>query len=291
MTAMFADRHWRSGDGLDLYARDYAGSPGTARLPVICLHGLTRNARDFEDVAPWIAEFGRRVLVPDVRGRGRSDPDPEPMNYQVRTYARDVLEMMDALGVGRAVFVGTSMGGLITMAVAVIRKKAVAAAILNDVGPEISPVGLARIAGYVGKPVEIKSWDDAVRRVKETMGAAFPDYQDDDWRALARRSFREGADGQPLPYHDPAIAKPIAARRIKSSSWIAWLMFRRLARRRPTLLLRGELSDLITPEIADRMRRAAPKLTAVEVPRVGHAPMLVEPAARGAMSRFLEEVP
>lgn len=288
---MFAERYWRSRDGLDLCALDYAGRSGAARLPVICLHGLTRNARDFVDVAPWIAESGRRVLVPDVRGRGRSDRDPDPMNYHVRTYARDVLGMMDALGLRRAVFVGTSMGGLITMTLAMLRRSAIAAAVLNDVGPEISPVGLQRIAGYVGTAVEPNSWDDAVDRVKQTMGTAFPDYQDEDWKAFAKRSFREGPDGKPRFDYDLNIAKPITASRIKSSSWIAWLLFRRLARRQPTLLIRGALSDLITAEIAGRMQRAAPRLEVVEVPRVGHAPMLVEPAAREALSRFLEKAP
>lgn len=288
---MFVERQWRSRDGLDLHARDYAGVSGPARLAVICLHGLTRNARDFEDVAPWIAGFGRRVLVPDMRGRGRSGRDPDPMNYNVRTYARDVLEMMDALGLRRAVFVGTSMGGLIAMAVAMLRKEAVAASVLNDVGPEISPAGLARIASYVGKPIELQSWNDAVNRVKETMGVAFPDYREEDWLAFARRSFREGPDGEPLPDYDLDIAKPISAGRVRASSWIAWLMFRRLARRRPVLLVRGALSDLITAEIAGRMRRAAPSLEVVEIPRVGHAPMLVEPAAREALSRFLDKIP
>jgi len=287
---MFAERCWRSRDGLDLYLRDYPAASGPARLPVICLHGLTRTARDFEDVAPSIAARGRGVLVPDIRGRGRSDRDPDPMNYQVRTYARDILEMMDAIGIRRAVFVGTSMGGLVTMAVAAMRGEAVAAAILNDVGPEISPVGLKRIAGYVGKPVELRTWDDAVGRVKETMGDAFPDYQEKDWQAFARRSFREGPGGAPLLDYDLDIAKAITARRVRTSSWIAWFMFRRLARRRPTLLIRGAISDLITAEIADRMRRAAPNLKLVEVARVGHAPMLTEPAATEGISCFLDTV-
>ncbi len=291
LTEDFAERSWVSRDGLTLVARDYAGAAGPAKLPVICLHGLTRNARDFGEVAPWLAGLGRRVLVPDVRGRGRSDRDPDPMNYQIRTYARDVLEMLDALGIRRAVFVGTSMGGLISMAVAMARSGAIAASVLNDVGPEISPSGLARIASYVGKPVALNGWDDAVARVKQTMGVAFPDYREDDWQALARLSFREGPDGKPLPDYDPGIAIPIAARRIKPSSWLAWLLFRRLARRRPTLLLRGALSDLITTEIAGRMRRAAPRLQVVEIPRVGHAPMLTEPAAREAIGKFLEDIP
>lgn len=287
---MFAERYWRSRDGLDLFLRDYPAAAGPARLPVICLHGLTRTSRDFEEVAPSIAARGRNVLVPDVRGRGRSARDPNPMNYQVKTYARDVLEMMDRLGIGRAVFLGTSMGGLITMAVAAMRSAAVAAAILNDVGPEISPVGLKRIAGYAGKAVELGSWDDAAARVRETMGEAFPDYVEEDWQAFARRSFREGPDGAPMVDYDLDIAKPIQTGRIRTSSLLAWFVFRRLARRRPTLLIRGGLSDLITAEIAGRMQRAAPALALVEVPRIGHAPMLTEPEAAAALGAFLDRV-
>jgi pimeloyl-ACP methyl ester carboxylesterase len=213
------------------------------------------------------------------------------MRYDIRTYARDMLAMMDALGIGRAIFIGTSMGGLIMMALAMTRGRVIAAAVLNDVGPAISPAGLARIAGYAGKPVTLDSWDDAVARARETMGVAFPDYRDADWRAFARRSFREGPDGTPELDYDLAIARPLAGRPIKASSWLAWLLFRRLARRRPTLLLRGALSDLITADIADRMQRAAPDMEIVEIPRVGHAPMLTEPAARAALGRFLEQAP
>lgn len=288
---MYAERYWRSRDGLDLYMRDYPAASGPARLPVVCLHGLTRTSRDFDEVAPAIAAKGRTVLVPDVRGRGRSARDPDPMNYQVRTYARDILAMMDTIGIGRAVFVGTSMGGLITMAVAALRDRAVAAAVLNDVGPEISSVGLKRIAGYAGSQVALGTWDDAVASIKQTMGDAFPDYQESDWQDFARRSFREGPEGVPLRDYDLDIATAIRAGRIKTSSLVAWFIFRRLARRRPTLLIRGAISDLITADIAGRMQRAAPSLGIVEVARVGHAPMLTEPAASEGLSRFLDAVP
>lgn len=285
------ERRWRSAEGLWLHARDYAASGGEARLPVICIHGLTRNARDFEDVAPWIAAQGRRVLAVDIRGRGRSDHDPDPMNYKPVTYARDMLALMDSLGIARAVFVGTSMGGLITLMLAALRLRAVAAAILNDVGPEVAQQGLDRIAGYAGKPVDIGNWDDAVAYLKRTMGPAFPDMADARWRALARRSFVENADGVPRLDYDPGIARPFADRRPPRRSIIAWLLFRRLARRRPVLLLRGELSDLLSAEIAARMCRAAPAMHYAEVPRVGHAPLLEEPAARAAIETFLAKLP
>ena len=146
----FADLTWTSQDGLTLHARDYAAARPVTGVPVICIHGLTRNARDFEDLAPRIAALGRRVLAVDVRGRGRSARDPQPLNYHPGTYAMDVVALLEATGIDRAVFVGTSMGGIIAMVLASIRPEAIAGAVLNDVGPELSPLGLARIGGYVG---------------------------------------------------------------------------------------------------------------------------------------------
>ena len=166
--AGFAEQRWSSPDGLSLYARDYAASGGGARLPVVCLHGLTRNAKDFEAVAPRIAALGRRVIVPDVRGRGLSARDPNPANYHPKVYARDVAGLLDALGIPRAIFLGTSMGGIITMALAAARPKLIAASILNDVGPEIASEGVARILGYAGKGTRIGSWQDAADYLRRT---------------------------------------------------------------------------------------------------------------------------
>ncbi|MDP3801515.1 alpha/beta fold hydrolase [Brevundimonas sp.] len=290
MTQTFAERRWTSADGLSLYARDYAAASGPAKLPVIAIHGLTRNSADFDAIAPLIAQSGRRVLAVDVRGRGRSDRAPDPMTYQPPTYAQDVLALMKDLGVERAVFLGTSMGGLITMALAAIRSKVIAAAIINDVGPEVSPVGLARIAAYAGQPVEINNWADAAAHVRKTNEIALPHYSDADWDAFARRTFRMGTEGTPVPDYDPDIMAPIRAAGAKALVPNLWPFFTRLARGRPTLLVRGETSDLLSPEIAARMRKRAPKMDFVEVPGVGHAPMLDEPEAKAAIFPFLGEV-
>lgn len=286
----FAERRWKSRDGLSLYARDYQAPGLEAGLPVICLHGLTRNSKDFEDIAPVIAGWGRRVIVPDVRGRGQSDRDPRPKNYQPKTYARDVVEMMSAIGIDRAVFLGTSMGGLITMTMMAVRPGAVAAAILNDVGPQIAPEGISRILGYAGKPVDIRDWDDATAYVRKTNSAAFPHYKEEDWRRFALRTFRQGESRPELDY-DPAISTPLSKPPPKLSLWLAGFLFRRLARRRPTLLVRGGNSDLITDEIAGKMQRMAPRMLRVDVPGVGHAPMLTEPQAVDAIEQFLRTVP
>ena len=286
----FQERRWTSHDGLSLYARDYPAAGDGNCLPVICLHGLTRNSKDFEEIAPLLAQMGRRVIVADVRGRGQSGRDPNPANYQPKTYARDVIGMMKELGVDRAVFLGTSMGGIITMTLAAIRSKAVAAAILNDVGPAIAPEGIARILSYAGQPVEIRDWDDATAYVERTNAVAFPDYRKDDWQKMARRTFRDRG-GVPVLDYDPAISVALAKPPPRLAGWIAQLLFRRLARRRPTLLIRGALSDVISADIAEKMQRMAPNLRRVDVPGVGHAPTLTEPEAVDAIRNFLRTVP
>ena len=286
----YADRPWTAPDGLTLFARDYAPADGTARLPVIAIHGLTRNSADFEIIAPLIAQSGRRVLAIDVRGRSRSDRAPDPMTYSPEVYARDVVALMEQAGIERAVFLGTSMGGLITMVLTAIRPKAIAAAILNDIGPQVSPEGLARIAAYSGQPVEIGSWDDAAAYVKRINAIAFPLNTDADWQAFARRTFREGTEGAPVLDYDPDIAVPIRAAGAKALAPNLWPFFKRLTKKRPVLLVRGATSDLLSAEIADRMRKAAPAMDYVEVPGIGHAPMLDEPEARSAIFQFLANV-
>ncbi len=285
----FEGRRWTSRDGLSLYARDYPAAGEVAGLPVIALHGLTRNSKDFEEIAPVIAGWGRRVVVPDVRGRGQSARDPNPLNYRPPVYARDVVEMMATLGIRQAVFLGTSMGGIIAMTLAALRPRAIAATILNDVGPAIAPEGVARILGYAGKQIEIGSWDEAADYVRRTNAVAFPDFKDQDWRKFARRTFRDN-DGIPVLDYDPAIALALTRPPGRVSQWMAGWLFRKLARKRPTLLIRGELSDVITAGIAANMQGAAPGLQQCVVPNVGHAPMLTEPEAVDAIARFLRTV-
>jgi pimeloyl-ACP methyl ester carboxylesterase len=291
MTLSFAERRWTSADKLSLYARDYPAASGPARLPVIAIHGLTRNSADFDTIAPLIAQSGRRVLAVDVRGRGLSDRAPDPMSYQPATYAQDMLALLNQSGIERAVFLGTSMGGLITMAMAAIRSKVVAAAILNDIGPEVAKEGLARIASYSGQPVDTPTWADAAAYVKSINAVALPHYTDADWDAFARRTFRIGTEGTPVLDYDPDITVPIRSAGAKALVPNLWPFFNRLAKGRPTLLVRGETSDLLSPQIAAKMRKRAPKMDFVEVPGVGHAPMLDEPEAKAAIFPFLSELP
>lgn len=287
----YVDRWWRAPDGLRLYARDYPGAAGEARLPVVCLHGLTRNSADFGAVAPASAAAGRRVLALDVRGRGRSDRASDPMTYVPPVYAGDVAALMDQAGIARAAFVGTSMGGLITMTLAALRPDRVAAAVLNDIGPEVGQAGLARIAAYAGQPVEVETWADAAAYARRTNGVAFPHYGQADWDAFARRVFREDASGRPVLDYDPEIAAPIRAAGAQALTPDLWPAFRGLAEGRPLLLVRGQTSDLLDADIAGRMRAAAPHMGYVEVSGVGHAPMLDEPEAAAAIAAFLDALP
>ncbi len=245
--AAFADRAWTSADGLALHARDYAPASGPARLPVLCLPGLTRNAADFETLAPWIAARGRRVLALDLRGRGASAWDPQPMNYIPPTYAGDVLSLMDAAGIARALFVGTSLGGIVTMVLASLRPAAVGGAVLNDVGPSLNPEALKRIGAYTGQDPQVADWADAAAYARKINGAAFPAYGPAEWDAFARRLFLAGPDGRPRLAYDPEIMAPIRAAGPNALAPDITPLFLGLATARPLLLIRGGISDPARP--------------------------------------------
>ena len=279
-------RYWPSAEGLRLHARDYPAADGPARLPVICLHGVTRNGRDFEVLAPWIAARHRRVLTVDVRGRGLSDRDPAGC-YWLPTYADDVRRLAEALGLERAIFVGTSMGGLISMQMAEASPNLVAGAIINDIGPVLAPEGLTRIATYIGKAPQFESWDEAARYLQQQNEAALPHYSAQDWQLMAKRMFRSDANKVVADY-DPAIATAFKTGPLLADPWDRW---NGLARGRPVLLLRGALSDLLTADDAARMVAEHAQARRCEVSNVGHAPMLDEPDALAAVGQFLDNVP
>ena len=280
------DRYWTSSDGLKLHYRDY---PGRAdRPPVLCLHGLTRNCRDYERLAERLSGDWR-VLTPDFRGRGLSQYDPEPNRYVAPTYAADIIRLLDELGIGEAVFIGTSLGGLTTMIVAAFAPHRISGALLNDVGPELDPAGLARIGGYVGQPLLFTDWNDAADQLSAKYGEVHPTYGREEWLRYALRVGRESDRGIELDY-DMAIAEPF--RQMDSATAAAsnaWPLFQALAGR-PVTILRGETSDLLSPEIAQRMRDSVPGAGLVTVPNVGHAPDFEEPESIAAVDRLLQRV-
>jgi len=283
-TRAWEDRYWTSRDGLRLHYRDYPG-PGD-RPPLLLLHGLTRNCRDFEDVAARHAGDWR-VLAVDFRGRGLSDPDPNSANYQPRTYAMDALQLLDELGVEQAVFLGTSLGGLVTMVAATVQPERIAGALLNDIGPEIVPDGIERIRTYVGKPALFRDWEDAAAQLRARSGDVHPSYGEAEWLRFARRIARQTERGVEFDY-DMRIAEPFEAGETGAIA-DGWPFYRALAGR-PVLVLRGETSDLLSNSTLERMASEIPDVEVVTVPNVGHAPDLGEPEAVAAIDRLLDRV-
>lgn len=287
----FEERVIATLDGLPLYARDYPPLAPETGLPVICLHGLTRNSYDFEIVAPRIAALGRRVVAPDMRGRGKSANDPDPAHYVPTVYAQDVLKLMDALEIPRAVFIGTSMGGLITMVVATMAPERIVGSVLNDVGPRLNAAGLSRIASYVGRSQPVASWDEAAAAVRAVNGTAYPGRLDDEafWLAFARRTFRQREDGLLETTYDPHIALAFMDFDEDAPAPDLTPLFATLAKK-PMLSVRGAISDLFAQDVVETMRSLKPDLETVTVENVGHAPMLDEPEAWDAVLDFLARV-
>jgi pimeloyl-ACP methyl ester carboxylesterase len=277
----YRDGHFVVRDGLRLHYRDYSGSRD--KPPLLCLPGLTRNARDFAAFAELHSpEF--RVLVLDFRGRGESEYDPVPARYVPLTYAGDVFEFLDQLSIPEAVFVGTSLGGLVTMTVAAISPDRIAAAILNDVGPDLSKEGLDRIRSYVGKDLRFSSWDEAAHRIAQNNNHIPASFSRADWVRMAHRVCRE-KNGEIVFDYDMAIAEPFNTAG-PTPRFDMWPLFVALAQK-PLLVIRGEKSDLLTVAAAERMHSIAPQTKFAVVRGVGHAPELDEPEAVAAVDGFL----
>ena len=273
--------HYTSDDGLTLYCRDFAAN-ANGGVTALCLPGLTRNSRDFIALAHHL-QPQRRVLCPDLRGRGHSDRDPEWKNYQPPVYVRDTWTLLDGLEVQRVVIIGTSLGGLMAMVMAVQQPERVAGIILNDVGPEIAPEGLERIRGYVGETPSAQNWDEAVARTRAVYGQALPDLDEAGWQAYARQGWREDAHGVPRPDYDAGIGRAI--REASGEAPDPWPMFRAL--QCPTLVLRGAYSDILSEAILARMHTELPALQSETIPGRGHVPLLDEPPSLTAIDAFL----
>ncbi len=284
--ADYLDYWFTASDGLRLYVRDYPNDD--APFPVLCLHGLTRNSADFEALADVLAPR-YRLLVMEQRGRGRSDYDPDPANYQIGTYVRDTLDLLNALSLEKVALIGTSMGGLMSMIMGGMQPQRFNGMVLNDIGPVVESAGLARIQGYVGKGGPVQTWEDAVSAARANNEAAFPGLSDAQWLAFAQRLFRENADGRPEPAYDAAIAQPMRADTSAAVPPDMWALFGDLAGI-PMLVIRGALSDILSARTAAEMVGRHPTARVVEVPDRGHAPLLIEPAALEAIGGFLDSL-
>ncbi len=278
----FADVFYQSEDGLRLYARDYRGPDDSAPV-ILCLPGLTRNSKDF---AAFADEFrsAYRIICPDQRGRGRS-AWADPATYRPDKYVQDMKVLLDLLDIRRLVVVGTSLGGLMAMLMMSTEAERVRGVVLNDIGPEVDPLGLARIASYVGKAPPVNDWDGAAAQTARTNGLAFPEYGSGDWHAMARDLYiQEGA--APVLNYDPAIGAGV-----NSGGVIAnlWPLFDALPKK-PMLVVRGETSDILSVATVNEMAKRMPQFTALTIANRGHAPTLTESVARSALRTFLANV-
>src|SRR5215510_665467 len=286
MTQDHNDIYFTSRDGLRLYARHYP-VPGAQRRPLLCLAGLTRNSRDFHDLAWALAtpdSDGRNVYALDYRGRGRSQHDPNWRNYSILIELNDVLDFMIVKGLQHAAVVGTSRGGILAMLMGVIRPASVGAVILNDIGPVIESEGLTRIAAYVGRVPLPADWAEATRLVRDINQRQFPAVPEAQWAELAHQYFNDD-NGLPATAYDPALAKSLA--QIGGAMPELWPQFAALTPV-PVLALRGEHSDILSPATLEEMRRRHPRLETVTISGQGHAPLLKDARSLRTIADFLE---
>ncbi|MGQ0457470.1 MAG: alpha/beta fold hydrolase [Hyphomicrobium sp.] len=285
----FEDITFTARDGLRLYARRYAAARGAgaraSRRPVLCLAGLTRNSRDFHDVALALSSYAtapRTVYTLDIRGRGLSEHDSDWRNYAVPIEMHDVIDFMTVVGLFDAGVIGTSRGGLITMVLAAVQPARIGAVVLNDIGPVIESDGLVRIASYVGRVPTPKTWTEAVRTVRELTKRDFPDMSDADAEAVARQLFNE-RNGRPVSGYDKKLMNCLSV--LDGPIPALWPQFKALSRC-PVLTIRGANSDILSEATVEEMRKRHPNLSSVTVSGEGHAPLLRDAPTIAAISNF-----
>ncbi|MDX1554742.1 MAG: alpha/beta hydrolase [Xanthomonadales bacterium] len=292
--------HYRSGDGLNLFYRSFGDSGPT----VLCLHGLTRNSKDFRELAARLSDR-YRVICPDIRGRGLSDRGPHVRNYGWHRYVQDVWTLLEHVAVDRFSIIGTSLGGLLSMVMNWQQPHRIQGMVLNDIGPEVPATAAKRIVAYTGQVPAVDDWHEAARLARELYGHALPGMTDEFWVNYARRSFRENEEGRPEPDIDPNIGEALRhppffltlmirlgrwglVRELAGVPLDMWAAFEAI--QAPVLLFRGERSDVLTAELVARMKAVNASLEVVEVPRRGHAPLLDEPGVPEAIEQFLARV-
>ena len=286
--AQYTDGYWWSNDGLRLHYRDYPRRDYLGRddrPPILCIPGLTRNARDFEDVAARLSPDWRLICV-DLRGRGESAYAKDSMSYAPLTYLQDLEALITALTLTRFVAFGTSLGGIMTMLLAATGPGRIAGALINDIGPDIETSGLDRIRSVVGKSQSFPTWVHASRWISEVQGHVFPNYGLTDWLAMAKRTCRLTAQGRVAPDYDMRIADPM---KLPAEAVDLWPAYRALGDVAVTIL-RGSLSDILTDATAKRMVKELPKARLVTVKKIGHAPALDELESVKAIDALLASI-
>ena len=278
--------YFKSRDDLQLFAKEYVNS--SANEKILCLHGITRNCSDFEGLCENLKD-DYHVIAADQRGRGKSDYDPNFDNYFVGTYVIDMFTLLDNQSIEEVFVIGTSMGGIMAMMMAVAQPKRIKGIVLNDIGPEVDESGLDRIKSYLGKSSPVNNWEEATAHAKKINALAFPDFTNNDWLSFAKRLYRENENGVPELAYDPAIAKPLANTGEAAAPPDLWSMFEALTDI-PMLLIRGELSDILSSECVSEMQHRKPDMVYQEITNRGHAPMLDEAESLSAIKKFLSSL-
>jgi pimeloyl-ACP methyl ester carboxylesterase len=281
---VYSEHYYSANDGLQLYYRDY-GQEGE-KCPLLCLSGLTRNSGDFHEFAERYS-MDRKVYALDYRGRGKSAYDPNPENYNPQIYAADIFSFLNNKSITRALFVGTSLGGLMTMAFAGLAKAFIAGAILNDVGPDVDTSGSDRILDYVGVDIRFKTLEEAAAAQKAQYSSAYPDLSDADWLAQCQNTFVFDEDARNFRFnYDMAIGSALATQLNKEEPVDLWPFFKALSDI-PTLAIRGALSDILSQEVFERMKQENPNMETLVLKNRGHVPLLNEPSALEIMDKFI----
>jgi len=302
----YSDGYFVNPDGLKQHYRDYntvgvsvgvsvgatvgvsadESSSGDFAPVVLCMPGLTRNAKDFAEVADHLSTRCRVICV-EQRGRALSEWDSDPGRYQPITYVSDMMALLAHLGIDQVIALGTSLGGMMAIMMQAMHPGVFSAAIINDIGPEIDPVGLKRIQSYVGKNAPPANWEEAVEQVKKGNKGVFPEFSEQDWLEFARKLYRE-IDGVPTADYDPAISENLNQTQDQAAPDL-WPVFAAMANI-PLLVIRGELSDILSEVTLGVMSQVHPDMTAVIVPSIGHAPMLNEQEARAAIDVLVDRM-
>jgi pimeloyl-ACP methyl ester carboxylesterase len=285
-TDIYRDHIIQAQDCIGIFVREFA--PNAVGTPIVCLPGLTRNHRDFTQLAEILAQgpSQRRVICIDFRGRGGSDRDPDPSHYNLLTEMTDVVAVLDALHIKTADFIGTSRGGMVTHVLAAMHPQRINKVVLNDIGPVIEKQGLIRIKDYVNRADAPKSWDECASYLQAVHGDSFPTLPASEWEAMAKALYRD-ENGRPVADYDKAIAAPIASMNFDQPIPDLWAQYEALSQF-PLLIIRGELSELLSQQCCDKMLTLNLRATQITAPQQGHAPLLHLAPVAQAIVEFLK---
>lgn len=283
------DLFFTSPDGLKLYVRHYSSS-ASERRPLVCLPGLTRNSKDFHELAEYLMSdpsTARDIYCFDFRGRGQSEYDPQAKNYTPFLELLDVLSFFTYKGLHDTAILGTSRGGIIAMLIGSVRPTAIGAVILNDIGPVIETRGLLRIRSYVGRTPVPPTWEQAADVLRRLNEAQFSTLTEKDWDRLARQWFGE-YEGRPMQAYDPQLSETLTSIDLTKALPSLWPQFKSLGLL-PMLCLRGENSDILSEETMYEMDAVHDRFKAITIANEGHAPLLWDDTSKTAIADFLAQ--